>query len=220
MNGLKPFFFIVIGMVVFAATLPAQASLNKKKGPVPTNAVPESPLPEIGKISDFQFTERSGAAFDSKELKGKVWIASFMFTRCAGICPLMSNHMRMLQEKLKYKGQVRFVSFSVDPEYDTPEVLRKYAERFNADAKKWFFLTGPKKEIFDLSERAFRLGVGEIPEKDREAADQSVGHSARFVLVDQRGIIRGYYDSQSMKDFDPLISAVERLLLNPPQEKE
>lgn len=169
-------------------------------------------LPILGEAPAFSYTERSGKPFDSSELNGKVWIADFIFTRCAGICPLMANHMRMLQESLKQKRNIRFVSFTVDPEHDTPEVLSKYAQKFSADPTRWLFLTGPKKEIFNLSERSFHLGVGDVPEKDRAAVDQNVMHSSKFALVDSKGKIRGYYDSQTMNDFDRLIEDAKTLL--------
>ncbi len=163
-------------------------------------------LPVYGAIPDFQLIRETGSPVALSDLKGKIWIANFIFTRCAGVCPLMSNRMRALQDVLTQEAQVRFISFSVDPEYDTADVLSSYSERFKSDPAKWFFLTGDKQMIYALSEQHFHLGVSEIPEKEREALDQSVRHSSKFVLVDRDGKIRGYYDSDS----DSGIAAVIR----------
>lgn len=154
------------------------------------------PLPVLGEAGEFQLTERSGRIVRRDELAEKVWIANFIFTRCGGICPMMTAKMRDLQNELRGLENIRFVSFSVDPERDTPEVLQKYAGHFSADKDKWLFLTGDKEQLFKLSEQHFRLGVSDIPEDEREAADQSVNHSSKFVLVDRGGKIRNYYDSE------------------------
>ncbi len=196
---MKIFYFIILSLLVSGKIYAEDSRASKL-------------LPVLGEAPAFSYAERSGKPFGSEDLKGKVWIADFIFTRCAGICPLMANHMRMLQDRLKQKKNIRFVSFSVDPEHDTPEVLFKYAEKFSADRDRWLFLTGPKQEIFNLSERSFHLGVGDVPEKDRQAVDQSVMHSSKFALVDSKGKIRGYYDSQTMNDFDRLIEDAKTLL--------
>lgn len=165
----------------------------------------EGELPVLGSIPEFRLTAQTGQPFNSADLQGKVWIADFIFTRCAGICPLMSGRMRGLQEKLASEDNLRLISFSVDPEYDTPEVLAKYALRFNAAEGRWFFLTGPKDEIFKLSQNHFMLGVGDVPEEERENAGQAVQHSSKFVLVDAAGQIRGFYDSEEQGAMDRLI---------------
>ena len=168
-------------------------------------------LPLYGKVEDFKLTERSGETITNKALQGHLWIADFIFTRCAGICPMMSSRMRLLQEKLKDHPEIHFVSFSVDPEYDTPEVLAKYAKHFNADSKKWLFLTGDKDQIFKLSRQHFYLAVGEIPEGEREAPDQSVDHSSKFALVDTEGNIRAYYNSEDPDFVNQIARDVQQL---------
>lgn len=168
-------------------------------------------LPVYGEIRDFRLTERSGRTVTQQDLDGKIWIADFIFTRCGGICPMMSAKMRAVQEKLKHYPDVRFVSFSVDPEYDTPEVLTKYAQHFSADPQKWLFLTGDKQQLFNLSSQHFHLGVGEIPPAEREAPDQSVDHSSKFALVDAEGKIRGYYASEDAGFLDQLARDVNHL---------
>jgi len=169
-------------------------------------------LPTYAQVPEFILTERNTKTVSLSDLKGKVWIANFMFTHCAGICPLMSNKMKSLQETLSDSFGIRFVSFSVDPERDTPEVLSRYAERYQADPIKWFFLTGDKKTIYNLSAQHFHLGVEEIPQEKKEDLDQSVQHSSKFVLVDIKGKIRGYYDSENPTALEQLVKDAESLL--------
>ena len=168
------------------------------------------PLPILGQVADFRLTDRSGKEISLETLKGKPWIADFIFTRCAGICPMMSGHMRRLQNSLKNEN-VRFVSFSVDPEYDTVEKLKEYANRFQADPEKWFFLTGDKKIIFNLSLKSFYLGVGDVAPGEEAAPDQVVTHSSRFALVDAQGAIRGYYEGDHPESLEALVRDVRKL---------
>lgn len=173
---------------------------------------PTAPLPILGQAVDFQLTERSGKMISLADLKGKVWIADFIFTRCAGICPMMSLKMQRIQEKLKENPGVRFVSFSVDPQYDTPQVLQEYAKRFRADRDRWLFLTGDKAQIFKLSQQHFHLGVADIPEAERAGGlDQSVAHSSKFVLIDTLGQIRGYYSSEDESSMEKLARDVKEI---------
>lgn len=171
----------------------------------------EKPLPVLGQVADFKLTDRSGKEIGLSDLKGRPWIASFIFTRCAGICPLMTGQMRRLQDALKNED-VRFVSFSVDPEYDTLERLAEYGKRFNADEKKWFFLTGDKKTIFNLSLKSFMLGVGDVPPGEEPAPGQIVTHSSRFALVDSAGSIRGYYEGDKPESHENLVRDVKSLI--------
>lgn len=149
--------------------------------------------PDIVRIplAEFTLTERSGAAFSLSDLRGEVWIADFVFTSCAGPCPMMSSHMQRLQDDLADVGHLKLVSFSVDPTRDTPEVLRAYADRYGADAQRWLFLTGSMDLIYDLAIDGFKITVEEARENNQ------IIHDTRFVLVDAEGAIRGYYDSTS-----------------------
>ncbi len=158
-----------------------------------------APAPDIRiALPDFSFTERSGQELSRKDLLGRVWIADFIFTSCAGPCPLMSRHMQRLQTDLADLKSLRLVSFSVDPERDTPEVLRMYGERYDADPQRWLFLTGPMDRIYDLAIKGFKITV----EAARE--NNQIIHDTRFILVDAAGMIRGYYDSTSAEDLQRL----------------
>lgn len=172
------------------------------------NTRPE--LPVLGQVPSFSLTDQSGQVFKSEGLSGKVWIADFIFTRCSGPCPMMSYHLERIQQKLLNEDAIRLVSFSVDPEWDSPEVLHQYAAGFQAKTGKWFFLTGDQAVIYPLSMQHFKLGVGRevTPEDDLKHA---VMHSTRFVLVDQKGAIRGYYDSADETALNRLVQDAAEL---------
>lgn len=160
----------------------------------------------IGTVGDFTLTERSGATVTAAALRGHPWIASFVFTTCAGPCPRITGNLRDVQPRLAQSG-VKLVSFSVDPQTDTPEVLSRYAEAFQADPARWLFLTGDEAALHALIRQSFLLGVqrSEPP----AALGMQVSHSARVVVVDPEGRIAGYYDGD-----DPagVARAVERAL--------
>lgn len=149
-------------------------------------------------LPDFAFTERSGRVVQRADLLGHVWIADLIFTSCAGPCPVMSAHMRTLQHDLAKIAPLRLVSFSVDPARDTPEVLRAYADRYEADRERWLFLTGPMEAVFDLAIDGFKITV------EQARQEGQIIHDTRFILVDPRGDIRGYYDSASADDLQRL----------------
>lgn len=150
-------------------------------------AEPKLPIDGEIRVPEFRLTNQRGEPFGTLELRGRVWIADFVFTRCQGPCPMMSYRMKQLQERLP--PEILLVSFSVDPRYDTPEVLREYARRYDAVEGRWWFLTGGKEEIHKLSMEGFKLAAGEEFEKDASL----IIHDERFVLVDREGRIRGYY---------------------------
>ncbi len=167
-------------------------------------------LPTYGRVPDFTFTERSGKEMGLSDLKGKVWIADFIFTRCQGTCPLLTGQMAGLQGKLT-QPDIKLVSFSVDPEHDTPKVLLEYASRYHAQENKWFFLTGKKSEIWNFATEGFSLGVAEPTPEDLKAGAEPVIHSNRIVLVDQAGSIRGYYDGSEPPVIEKLVKDASQL---------
>jgi protein SCO1 len=143
-----------------------------------------SPLAVYNTVGPFALTSQSGERFDSAvALQGKVWVADFIFTTCTGPCPRMSSHMKQVQESLKDLADVRFVSFTVDPDNDTPTALAEYAKRYSAAAGRWYFLTGEKDTLHKLKREAFMLG----------SVDGSLEHSTRFILIDRLGRVRKYY---------------------------
>jgi protein SCO1/2 len=155
----------------------------------------ESPsAPVLGTLPDFALVDQDGSGFGSDELRGTVWIADFIFTRCPDMCPMLSSVMARVQRQLEEDpafADVRLVSISVDPEYDTPERLATYAAKYGAERDRWFFLTGARQAIWRLSKDGFRLPVDESP----GSADAPILHTDKFVLTDRDGRIRGYYDA-------------------------
>ncbi len=151
----------------------------------------EDVLADFGTVPNVTLTERSGASVALGELKGKIWVANFIFTRCGGSCPAMSAKMSELQTSLRKAGDVMLVSFTVDPENDTPERLAAYADGYKAEKDTWLFLTGRPEQMQKLAKESFLLAI-------EEGTDplEPIIHSKRFVLVDRDGDIRGYYNSE------------------------
>lgn len=141
-------------------------------------------------VRDFSFVDRSGKKIGLADLKGQYWIADFIFTRCMGPCPVLTGTMAKLQNEFKDRSDLKFVSFTVDPEYDTPSVLSKYADMFGADKNRWYFLSGDKAKLYELIIDGFQLAVGP-DEKD----SIQVVHSLSFVLIGKQGEILGRYNT-------------------------
>lgn len=167
-------------------------------------------LPVLFTLPDFSLTERSGRPVSLAALKGKVWVANFIFTHCTGPCPLMTQQMAGLQAALASQPDVRLVTISVDPARDTPARLTEYAAQFHADPQRWLFLTGDRQAIYDLSAQGFKLGT--IVERDEVATtDHPILHSTKFALVDRQGQIRQYYDGTSEEDMLRLTTDARQL---------
>jgi cytochrome oxidase Cu insertion factor (SCO1/SenC/PrrC family) len=161
---------------------------------------------DYGVVPDFSLVEAGGRQITLKEFQGKVWIADFIFTSCAGMCPMMTSEMRKLQDALP--KDIRLVSFSVDPARDTPGVLNDYADRFGADRQRWSFVTGDRQSLYDLSIKGFKLGVD-----DKQGTEaEPITHSSRFVLVGKDARIHGYYSGSEEEDLKRLIEDAKRLL--------
>ena len=165
-------------------------------------------LPLYGNVSEFALTEASGKPVTLADLRGKVWIASFIFTHCGGSCPIMTHHLAKAQGELPARDDLKLVSISVDPDRDTPAVLTKYAAENRADRSRWLFLTGGKKEIQRLARDAFKLAV----DATGGTTEEPIVHSSKLVLVDRTGAVRGYYDGLDVEVLHQLTRDVERVL--------
>lgn len=163
-----------------------------------------------GKIPDFSLIDQSKEPFGLENLKGKVWIANFIFTRCQTMCPLMSRKFSMLQERIG--PEIFLISFSVDPEYDKTDILQKYANEYGAEDGKWFFLTGDRAEIWELTSGGFYLGVDRASKEELKAGAQPILHSEKFVLIDREANIRGYYDSSNAQELERIVKDANKLL--------
>ncbi len=160
-------------------------------------------LPSYSTVPEFTLTDQTGAQFDSaSKLRGKVWIADFIYTMCPGPCPRMSSQMHEVQTALDGMNGFRLVSFTVDPANDTPPVLAAYATRFSAKPGIWFFLTGAESDLHHLSRDVFMLGD----------INGSLEHSTRFVLIDRASRIRGFYLTSEPDAITRLIADAKTLL--------
>lgn len=158
-------------------------------------------LPAFGAVPEFHLVAQTGQPFDSKVLDGKIWVADFIFTTCPGPCPRMTSQMHQIQEATWTMPNVRLVSFTVDPARDTPEVLAAYAKTHHASPERWSFLTGPQPELQRLGKDVFKLND----------VDGSLAHSTRFVLVDAKSQIRGYYDTSEPDAISRLVDDIHAL---------
>jgi protein SCO1 len=164
-------------------------------------------LPRLGRVPDFAFVSERARPVAARDLEGKAWIADFVFTRCGGSCPLMSERMATLAAELHDAPHVRFVSFDVDPERDSLADLAAYSKEHGADPERWMFLRGEKPAVRSLAGEGFKLAVEDGHEDDPEP----ILHSSRFVLVDAKREIRGYYDGLETASFDRLAADARRL---------
>lgn len=165
-----------------------------------------SSLPVYYDVPEFQLTAQDGQPFDSKVLAGKIWVADFIYTTCPGPCPRMTSQMHDVQKAIVSMPDVKLVSFTVDPGRDTPPVLAQYAKEHGASSEHWYFLTGPPDTLQKLDRDTFKLGnIGPTLE-----------HSTRFVLVDRKAKIRGYYDTSESRSIPRLIEDIRSLAREQP----
>lgn len=153
-------------------------------------------------IAPFELTDQDGHPFASERLRGKVWIAGFAFTSCVSICPMLTSQMANLQRRLAGEGdRVHFVTITVDPEVDTPERLRAYAEQHHADLSRWSFLTGDPTQVRATLQRVFFVPIGE-----RRAVEggYDILHTGQLMLVDRNGQMRAMYptDAESLASLE------------------
>jgi cytochrome oxidase Cu insertion factor (SCO1/SenC/PrrC family) len=152
-------------------------------------------LPVLASVPAFDLVDQDNKPVNLATLSGKPWIADFVFTHCAGPCPIMTGKMASLRKHIP--ADVRFVSFSVDPERDTPAVLREYAAKFNGDEPRWRFVTGSKDTIYNLAAKMFLTAIP-------ATADAPIIHDEHFVLIDSEGKVRGLYHSKDDEAMEAL----------------
>jgi len=175
------------------------------------HAPPPATLPVLGAVPDFTLTAHTGQPIMRDALQGKVWVANFFFTTCRSICPIMQDNMTEVQKAFADNPAVQIVSFTVDPEHDTVQVLDEYARKKGALPGKWLFVTGEKKAIYRLARHGFKLAAEDVPEQ-LEGTIHDFIHSDKFVLVDTQGRIRGYYSGLDTEQVRRLIEDTQRLL--------
>jgi len=174
-------------------------------------AQPASSPQSFGEVAPFTFVDERGNPVRREDLLGEPWIASMIFTRCTGPCPAVTSTMKKLETRLS-SSRAKLVTFTVDPEYDTPAVLKRYSDAVGADPARWIFLTGPTQSIDAFIRASFLSPV----ERDARAAiGQHVSHSTRIVVVDKRGRVRGQYSGESDADLDLIVARLAFLEREP-----
>ena len=177
-------------------------------------------LEHFEKIPNFSFINQHGDTITQKEVQGKVYIVEFFFTSCPNICPKMTNNTILLQNKFYSNPNFAILSISIDPERDTPKVLKQYAKEKGATLQSWYFLTGDRQQIYDFSNKGFHLYASENQE-----VEGGFEHSGLFALIDKKGYIRSrlvwqgenqipikYYDGLNLEQIDMLKVDIQKLL--------
>jgi protein SCO1/2 len=204
----KPFWILVVGVLF---SLPLMMSLMRPK-------VQQKPV--LGTLKEFKLTNHDGRAFTNRDIDGSVVLVNFIFTSCPSTCPMLTKTMADVQARLKGTGKsVQLLSISVDPEHDTPEVLKTYAKKHFADLSTWSFITGSKEEIRNLVVGSFAspLSIESSDKPDDMSAGFQIAHGEHFVLLDQLGRIRSYEHINSPKDINRVMRDIAILVNTPPK---
>lgn len=194
-------------VVLFSILKWGEYSLNSKPPVIevgPTSHLPSGDLPELWEAPAFSAIDQNGQPLTEKNLRGQVWVANFIFTRCASACPLLTAKMVLLQRAVRHPN-IRFISFSVDPAYDTPAILKQYAVTWKGDESRWLLLSMDREMLYHT---AAGMKVAVLPTDDQ---DNPILHSSLFFLVDQQGRIRGIYDSSMDEAMRQLADDAETL---------
>lgn len=187
----RPLFWLAL-----IATIAAWPVVWALRSPVPP------PLPVLGTLPSFELVDQSGRPFGSRDLAGRVWVASFIFTRCDTECPAITRQMARIQSRARnLEPAFHLVSISVDPEYDSPARLAEYARAHRASPRMWTFVTGASEPIRETVVKGFRVSMGHDP----GTGPEGITHGTHLVLVDGAGRIRGYYDGESPATVDDVV---------------
>lgn len=199
MKNLLKFLVVVVALAILTLTLePVRNRLGFM----------DRELPVIGKVPEFALTGDDGRPFEDDALEGRLWIASFLYTSCPGPCPRLVERLKTVRRQTSPET-LRFVSFSVDPEKDTPAVLTEYKQKQGIEAAdSWTFVTGPSAEVLELVQKGFLTGVGAGEAGSEEGA---VAHGTRVALVDEQRRIRAFYSTESDEDLERLLADVAAL---------
>lgn len=158
-------------------------------------------------VHNFSFTDQTGRTITEEDFKGKIYVADFFFTTCQSICPIMTNQMKRVVETYRNTPSVLFLSHTVFPEHDSVNVLAEYAKSHNADPSRWHFVTGKKKELYDMARKSYLISA--------DSGDGGKGdfvHTQIFALVDVNRHVRGFYNGTDSLDVNKLIADIDRLL--------
>lgn len=212
---------LVLVVLFIAAVTIGYVMLQPKEEPLPVinpvdleEELVDPEMLRIGnghRIGDFSFLNQERETITQDEVKGKVYVAEYFFTTCGTICPKMNRQMRRVQFEYANNDDVRILSFTVDPETDTVEQMKRYADNHGAKAGQWHFLTGEKKDLYALARKSFFVLKPAEAQNLGDVGSDFI-HTNNFVLVDRQGRIRGYYDGTSKAEVDQLKIDIGRLL--------
>ncbi|HEY1171167.1 MAG TPA: SCO family protein [Verrucomicrobiae bacterium] len=186
-QGIRPIQFVVWSGLALIILVIIAAFIAEQRGKTKQTA---SSFPNYGDVTPFSVTNQFGNVVTKESLKGKLWVANIIFTRCPGPCAEMTRQMAELQKVIPADWPVQFISLTTDPEFDSPPVMAKYADKFGADQKRWWFLTGTKKDMVTLAVGGLKLTTIEKPEGQRDIPEDLFIHSSISVLVDGQGRVR------------------------------
>jgi protein SCO1/2 len=199
-RGRRASLVVVAFMLVFGLATPLLPGCAQKR----------DPLPSLGQVGAFTLVDQDGKSVTAQSLRGKVWVAAFFFTRCPTICPRITRRMRALQVAATgHSPPITFVSFSVDPDNDTPPVLLAYAQKYSADLHNWSFLTGDLAVVKETVTNGFKLALDGKP--DPNAENGGIIHGSHLALVDPNSAIRGYYRTDDDDAMKQLLEDTSRL---------
>ncbi len=189
-------------------------------GRIKTQSALNAQLPVIGQVGDFTLTNQDGVVTTLADLSNHVWVADIIFTRCAGPCPIMTQQMKSLQDALPADSPAKLVSLTTDPDYDSPEIMKRYGEHFGADFHRWTFLTGAKTQIGALAANGLKLSAVPVNTEDQKSPADLFIHSTIFVVVDKQARLRGVFETEGQgidwTNVQPHILAAVRHLENQP----
>lgn len=213
-NRYKYLIFFVIIFTISGVSIFKYVLTPEKKLPIYSPSMVSSELVEqellhvkkYHRISDFNLLNQNGIEVSHNNYDNKIYVADFFFTTCPSICPIMTGNMAYLQNEIQ-NNDIMFASFSVTPEIDSVEVLKKYALEKGVNDKRWNLMTGDRKDIYDLARKSY-LVVKDNP----ETGSHDMIHTENFVLVDKERRIRGFYDGTNIEDMNKIISDIKILL--------
>lgn len=190
-----PVRLLLFGVVVIALAIGAYLVIQQAE-------TSRANLPVLNSLPEFEFVRQDGEPFGTEDMFGKISVVDFIFTRCKGPCPIMGGHMLQLYELFKETDDVRFVSITVDPSYDSLVVLKAYADSLGVTDSRWQFLWAPIDSVVWLSEKGFLLAAEDLPGS----------HTTKWALVDQNANIRGYYSGTDPASIEILKTHIVQLV--------
>lgn len=181
-----------VGMAVFFGLLGLAYMLSLAE----FQSARRSALPVLNQITDFTLTNQDGRVATLADLTNRVWVADIIFTRCAASCPIMTRQMRQLQDALPSASPARLVTLTTDPDYDSPAILRRYAQHYGANSDRWLFLTGSKAQLANLAGTSLKLGSTPVAPANQKSPVDLFIHSTIFVAVDKHTRLRAIFETE------------------------